>query len=85
MLTGDNLYVPEAYEVSSIPGVAGADYPVYHRPPDTEFQCQQHSHPGLYADTQAHCQVMSTVNWGADIHRISYKTLLNLQDMHILF
>ncbi|XP_018009468.1 proteoglycan 4-like [Hyalella azteca] len=54
---GNNIYIPEEYDESSIPGVAGVDYPVHHQVPETGFQCQAQQHPGLYADTDARCQV----------------------------
>ncbi|KAA0195682.1 hypothetical protein HAZT_HAZT003785, partial [Hyalella azteca] len=53
---GNNIYIPEEYDESSIPGVAGVDYPVHHQVPETGFQCQAQQHPGLYADTDARCQ-----------------------------
>ena len=54
---GDNIYIPQEYDGSAIPGEAGVDYPVLHEVPDTSFQCKAQEHPGLYADTQAQCQV----------------------------
>ncbi|KAF2353736.1 Chitin binding domain [Trinorchestia longiramus] len=53
----DNIYVPEEYDESAIPGEAGRDYPILSQVPDTDFQCEAQQHPGLYADTSAQCQV----------------------------
>lgn len=54
---GDNIYIPQEYDESSIPGDAGVDYPVLREVPDTSFSCEAQEHPGLYADTEADCQV----------------------------
>ena len=43
--------------MNPIPGEAGTDYPVYSSVPDTGFNCAQQDFPGIYADTQADCQV----------------------------
>ena len=43
--------------MNPIPGEAGTDYPVYTSVPDTGFNCAQQEYPGIYADTQADCQV----------------------------
>jgi len=53
----NNLYVPDEYDASAIPGEAGKDYPVYHSVPETGFSCEDQHHAGLYADTEAACQV----------------------------
>lgn len=53
----DNLYVPNSYHVSAVPGEAGRDYPALATVPPTSFSCPAHPHPGLYADEEAGCQV----------------------------
>nr|CAD7454491.1 unnamed protein product [Timema tahoe] len=42
-----------------IPGMAGVDYPVFDKAPDTGFTCDAQAVPGYYADPQAGCQVAS--------------------------
>ena len=49
--------MPVEYDDEAIPGVAGIDYPAYSTIPDTKFVCDSQEHPGLYADTDAQCQV----------------------------
>ncbi|XP_023727140.1 uncharacterized protein LOC111875269 isoform X2 [Cryptotermes secundus] len=43
-------------ETGSIPGVPGRDYPVYSRPPKTNFSCVK-GHGGYFADVSTRCQV----------------------------
>ncbi len=38
-------------------GVAGVDFPVLTEIPDTGFDCAGQTFPGIYADTNADCQV----------------------------
>lgn len=45
-----------AEETGSVPGVPGRDYPVYSRPPKTNFACVK-GHGGYYADVSTRCQV----------------------------
>lgn len=45
-----------AEETGSIPGVPGKDYPIYSRPPKTNFACVK-GHSGYYADVSTRCQV----------------------------
>lgn len=44
-------------DYSAIPGVAGADYPIYMEIPQTSFDCKSQPLPGYYADIEAQCQV----------------------------
>lgn len=44
-------------DYSAIPGVAGADYPIFSEIPRTSFDCKTQSFPGYYADVEAQCQV----------------------------
>ncbi|XP_069690691.1 uncharacterized protein [Periplaneta americana] len=43
-------------ETGSIPGVPGRDYPIYNRPPKTNFACVK-GHGGYFADISTRCQV----------------------------
>jgi hypothetical protein len=45
---------PEA--TGSIPGVPGKDYPIYNRPPKTNFACIK-GRGGYFADISTQCQV----------------------------
>ncbi|KAH9381314.1 hypothetical protein HPB48_011742 [Haemaphysalis longicornis] len=38
-------------------GIPGIDYPNFHRIPSTGFDCNEKQFPGMYADTDAGCQV----------------------------
>ncbi|XP_029841191.3 uncharacterized protein LOC8052172 [Ixodes scapularis] len=38
-------------------GIPGIDYPSFHRIPATSFDCNEKQFPGMYADTDAGCQV----------------------------
>ncbi|XP_059084106.1 ubiquitin-binding protein Rv1468c-like isoform X4 [Tigriopus californicus] len=44
-------------EMPPIPGEAGVDYPVLTEVPETGFDCNAQTFPGIYADTGADCQV----------------------------
>jgi len=57
-ITLENMFGPSGEMIMNpIPGEAGTDYPVYSSVPDTGFNCAQQDFPGIYADTQADCQV----------------------------
>jgi len=57
-ITLENMFGPSGEMIMNpIPGEAGTDYPVYTSVPDTGFNCAQQDYPGIYADTQADCQV----------------------------
>ena len=43
--------------MSSVPGLAGTDYPVYSEVPETDFICSQQEFPGIFADVESGCQV----------------------------
>jgi len=47
----------ETGEMPPIPGEAGVDFPVYPEVPVTGFDCGAQTFPGIYADTEAQCQV----------------------------
>lgn len=44
-------------DYSAIPGIAGADYPIFAEIPRTSFDCKTQAFPGYYADVEAQCQV----------------------------
>lgn len=58
--------MPHEYDEEAIPGEAGVDFPNYDEVPDTSFTCNAQEHPGLYADTEAQCQVSARLEgwWG---------------------
>jgi len=57
-ITLENMFGPSGEMIMNpIPGEAGTDYPVFSSVPDTGFNCAQQDFPGIYADTQADCQV----------------------------
>ncbi len=45
--------------MNPIPGQAGVDFPVLAQIPDTGFDCGGQEFPGIYADTNADCQVQN--------------------------
>jgi len=42
--------------MSSVPGLAGTDYPIYSEVPETDFICSQQEFPGIFADVESGCQ-----------------------------
>lgn len=45
----------------SIIGEAGVDYPTFDEVPKTTFDCSNQQFPGMYGDTEAHCQASDII------------------------
>ncbi|RWS23480.1 hypothetical protein B4U80_03760, partial [Leptotrombidium deliense] len=45
------------YSLPNVRGVAGVDFPVYAKIPETNFVCRDMEFPGFYADMETGCQV----------------------------
>ncbi|XP_063227075.1 U-scoloptoxin(01)-Cw1a [Bacillus rossius redtenbacheri] len=54
-------------DLSKVPGVAGVDYPIYHRAPPTSFYCGAvPALPGIYADVETGCQAYHVCHDGRE-------------------
>nr|XP_012228897.1 PREDICTED: LOW QUALITY PROTEIN: uncharacterized protein LOC105675957 [Linepithema humile] len=52
------------WQGNGIPGVAGKDYPLFRKVPQTRFDCDRQQHPGYYADPEADCQAFHVCQRG---------------------
>ncbi|KAL1492663.1 hypothetical protein ABEB36_010888 [Hypothenemus hampei] len=54
-------------DLSKIPGIAGHDYPIYHKVPETRFSCEHvPALPGMYANVETGCQAYHVCHDGRE-------------------